>query len=160
VFHTGIISQPLAFQPQKVQTPSMKLLIRNYIHSKDFNTVKDNLIEAGMFDEVWEDEKRLELRSKFKPDSMIVAELGDKVVGSVFLADDFYPYVFRLVVKKDNRGKGIGTKLLEEAIKRLKAHGHTEIDVLVNEKSKELKKWYKKLGFKGKNTYRALWKEI
>jgi ribosomal protein S18 acetylase RimI-like enzyme len=58
------------------------------------------------------------------------------------------PLVFRLAVKESHRKKGIGTLLLKEATKRLKAHGHTEIALLVDNKDQDLKDWYYKQDFK------------
>ena len=138
-----------------------EVILRDYNHQTDFQDVIQNLKEADMYDKVWEDESRVKQRSEQKPDTMIVATVNNQVVGSVFLIDDFYPMIFRLVVSKDFRKKGIGTKLINEAIRRLKLHGHSEVDLFVDVDNPELIAWYEKQGFKGSShNYKTLWKEI
>lgn len=133
--------------------------IRNYT-KKDYLSLKKNLIEAGMFAETWDSESKLSERIGTKPDSIIVAIIDDDVVGCVYLVDDILPFIFRLAVKRQFRKQGIGKQLMEEAIKRLKKHGHTEIALFADSNNEELKKWYLKQGFKGEKSWICLWKEI
>src|ERR1700733_5734230 len=96
--------------------------IRNYA-KEDYPSLKQILIEGGLFDETWDSEKGLEKRIIEKPDSIIVAVMNGQVIGCVYLVDDFFPFIFRLAVKKRFRRQGIGKKLVAEAIERLKKHG-------------------------------------
>lgn len=134
--------------------------IRNYNPETDFPSVRQNLQEGNLFWEEWDGEEKLRKRSQKKPDSVVVAVIDNQVVGNVFLVDDIYPYVFRLAVRKEFRRKGVGQQLMEEAMKRLKEHGHDEIAVFVEDDNEELKDWYKKLGFTAEGAYRSMWRKI
>lgn len=134
--------------------------IRDYKKS-DYLFLKETLGEGELFDETWDSEEMLAKRITDRPDSIVVAVIDNKVVGCVYLVDDFLPFIFRLSVKKQYRKQGIGTMLIQEAVKRLRKHGHTEISLFVNAKKEELKKWYKKQGFKESTSlWMGLWKEI
>src|SRR5437870_4388923 len=104
----------------------------NYTQA-DYEAVKQILEESELFDPIWDSEKRLNKRIQEKPDSIIIATIGDNVVGNVFIVDDFYPYVFRLIVRQTYRRQGIGMQLMDKAIEKLKEHGHTEIGIFVDD---------------------------
>lgn len=57
-------------------------------------------------------------------------------------------YIQTLAVDKSSRGKGIGTKLLNNAIESAKENGYESIWLDVEIKNKRAKKLYKKFGFK------------
>ncbi len=67
-------------------------------------------------------------------------------------------YLSELIVTKAMRGKGYGTKLLKQAIKKAKGHGCKEIHFPSTFKRKKAHKFYQSLGFK-KTAY-FFWKEI
>jgi ribosomal protein S18 acetylase RimI-like enzyme len=50
-------------------------------------------------------------------------------------------------VMKGHRGKGIGTKLMEETMKILKKRGVTKVTVSVFAPNKDARKFYEKMGF-------------
>lgn len=108
----------------------------------------------------------------------LVAELDDQVVGCINIYDGarldwlrepvihyvkthynktFDPeretqageyYIDSFGVSPDQQGKGIGTKLLQFAIKTHTIDNHRTLGLLVDEKNPEAKKLYIKLGFK------------
>jgi len=127
---------------------------------EDYPSLKQTLIEGNLYDKTWDAEIALNKRIMEKPDSIIVAVVDNQVIGCVYLVDDFIPFIFRLVVKKDFRKQGIGKMLIAEAISILKKHGHKEISLFVDNKNEELIEWYRKQGFKGENSWTGLWKEI
>lgn len=137
-----------------------KVTIRNY-KIEDYNTVKEILEEGQLYDATWDNEKQLEKRITNKPDSILVSIVDSNVVGCVYIVDDVFPFIFRLVVKKQYRERGIGTMLINEAIKILKDHGHNEISLFADNNNEELKNWYLKLGFKKSTiSWVGFWKKI
>ena len=85
---------------------------------------------------------------------MLVAELGGIVVGYA----DYYvlPSIWEkwneatvnyLFVHKDYQGKGIGSKLLEEVVKRADKAGIAEIHVATEKGNEQAIRLYKKHGF-------------
>ncbi|HSX09868.1 MAG TPA: GNAT family N-acetyltransferase [Candidatus Saccharimonadales bacterium] len=123
-----------------------EVTFRNY-GKDDYSSVKEILIEGSLYDETWDSEDALEKRISEKPDSIVLAVLDNRVVGCVYLVDDILPLIFRLAVKEKYRKKSIGKMLIEEASKRLKEHGHTEIGLFVDSKKEKLKEWYRRQGF-------------
>lgn len=134
--------------------------LRDYIPDSDYLAVKHLLEEAEMFDPAWDDEERLKQKSLQKPDTIIIAEINDEVVGSVYLVDDFFPFIFRLVVKDKYRRRGIGVKLMEETMLRAKQHGHTEVALFVDADNTDLQQWYRKLGFEDGGIYKSMWRKL
>ena len=67
----------------------------------------------------------------------------------------YYPYMYQqnhalflfLVVDKDSRGKGYGRALIEDALKDLKKHGCTSVELAVREENADAQRLYKKMGF-------------
>ncbi|HKC14782.1 MAG TPA: GNAT family N-acetyltransferase [Patescibacteria group bacterium] len=145
---------------EREKTGNPPAQLRNYDSVGDFQSVKQNLEEAGIFWEEWEGETKPRRRSRGYPDSIIVAVVGTQVVGSVFLVDDFFPYAFRLVVKEEFRGRGIGSQLMDEAEKRAKDHRHMDLAILVDDDDPELQAWYEKRGYHKEHAYRSMWKEL
>ncbi|SRR6266568_4993768 len=136
------------------------ITIRNY-KKNDYISVKEILVEGGLFDSTWDNEEILGKRITEKADSIVIAVIEDEVVGCVYLVDDILPLIFRLCVKEKYRRKGIGKMLIEEAAKRLKKHGHNEIGIFVENKKEGLKKWYRKQGFQEtKSLWLGFYKEI
>ncbi len=136
------------------------VIIRSYT-TEDYFSVKETLIEGELFDKTWDAEAMLTKRITDKPDSIVVAVINDEVIGCIYLIDDVLPFVFRLVVKKQFRRQGIGKMLIQEASKRLKEHGHTELALLVDDRKERLKNWYKEQGFQqSEKTWRGFWKKL
>ncbi|KKR76844.1 MAG: Acetyltransferase, GNAT family [Candidatus Levybacteria bacterium GW2011_GWA2_40_8] len=144
----------------RIEHLGVPLELRNYRPGRDYLAVRQNLIEGEIYWEEWDSQEGIERRFRRSPDSIVVAAFGDRIVGSVFLSDELYPYIYRLAVRTDFRGRGIGEQLMDEAIRRLKLHGHKEAAIFVDENKEELKEWYKRRGFQEGGLYRSMWKEI
>lgn len=138
----------------------LSVTIRNYNPLTDFQAVRDNLIADGMFDDNWDAEEKLRKLVAERPNGIIVAEVGDEIVGSVFQTDRLYPYFWRLVVRKDYRERGIGEQLLDTVEQQLREERHNQIGIFVTEEHEAIKQWYIKRGFQPTGLYRAMWKEI
>jgi ribosomal protein S18 acetylase RimI-like enzyme len=57
-------------------------------------------------------------------------------------------------VKRDRRGKGVGTELLEQLKEQLRKESVTRIDVAVHKENPEARRFYEKLGFVALNEER------
>ena len=80
---------------------------------------------------------------------LIVADIGGKVVGYIALVDyGREAKIISFAVKREFRGKGIGTKLLKTAIERCKQRGKERILLEVRVSNTTAQRLYKKNGFK------------
>ncbi|MDQ0352050.1 GNAT superfamily N-acetyltransferase [Alkalibacillus filiformis] len=90
---------------------------------------------------------------------LIVAELGDEIVGSVVLfpaeTDAYewidalqYPELRMLAVIPKGRGHGIGKALVQECIKRTKQRGYSKMGLHTGEFMKSAIQLYEQSGFK------------
>ena len=137
-----------------------KVTIRVY-GPKDYNDVRQNLEEGGLFYEEMDAEKRLNEKIRRNPGSIFVAEVDGKVVGNVLLVEDGWgAFVFRLAVKKEYRNRGIGMQLMKSAEEALRIKGYSEVHILVDEKETDLKEYYAKIGYKQGNLYRWMYKDL
>lgn len=134
-------------------------MIRPYT-PKDYASVKALYIEGGLFEEEIDSEEVIKTKIKRDPESLLVAVKNDQVVGSVSIIEDSrFAFVFRLVVRESERGRGIGTKLLAEAETILKKRGNKTVSILVDEQKAELQEYYKKRGYKKGRIWRWMWKD-
>lgn len=89
-----------------------------------------------------------------KGDNCLVADAGGKVVGAVWTrimndyghVDDDTPS-FAISLYKEYRGRGIGTRLMEDMLKVLKRQGYMRASLAV-QKANYAVKMYEKTGFK------------
>lgn len=88
-----------------------------------------------------------------KDDFCLVAEIESKIVGAVWVRcingygklDDKTPE-FAISIYPEYRGKGIGTALMKEMLKKLKKRGYQKTSLAVQKDNYALK-MYKKVGF-------------
>ena len=138
----------------------MNIKIRSYIPS-DFPSVKENLSQAGMYEENWDNEKNLNEKIGRNPGSILVAEENGKVVGNILVIEEGWgAWLFRLAVNESHRKKGIGTMLLQSAEKLVKQRGIKEVALLVEAEKKQLKDFYRKRGYKEFGDYTVMWREL
>jgi ribosomal protein S18 acetylase RimI-like enzyme len=81
---------------------------------------------------------------------MAFVEVRNKPTGQYYQhhpRTDKYGYITNVVVDEKWRGKGVGTRLIEEGIKELKKAGIDIIRINVREGSLEAKNLYEKIGF-------------
>ncbi len=89
----------------------------------------------------------------FKDDLCLVAEVGGKIVGAVWVRimndyghiDDKTPSL-AISLYKEYRGLGIGTALMKEILALLKEHGYNRVSLSV-QKTNYAAKLYLKIGF-------------
>ena len=133
-----------------------KPIIRPY-SLKEYPQVRKNLEEGKLFYELMDSEEKFKRAVTISPGCIIVAELHGEVVGSVIVQDLYGPVFFRLVVRSEHRGKGIGKLLNEAAKKRAKDLGYNQAHILVAEEKTELKKMYQRWGYKEDGLYRWMY---
>ncbi len=85
---------------------------------------------------------------------IFIVKLNNKIVGMVNILYTFstalggkVALLEDLIIDKDSRGKGLGTKLVEHAIHHCQNNGYKRITLLTDNSNKDAQKFYKKLGF-------------
>lgn len=134
--------------------------IRTYTN-EDFTGVRRVLNATDLFVPAVDTRKRFQDKIERHPDSIIVAERDDAVVGTVFVTDDATTVLItRLAVLPDHQGQGIGRSLLDAAESWLVERG-TRIAVAFAETSDpELLDWYRERGYTNKGQYEMMWKDL
>lgn len=121
--------------------------IRSY-KPTDYEKLKELLVICELFDKSYDTEEKL--RNKTPLSSIIVAEDNGKIVGCIFFTwDGWDSSLYRLAVHPDYRKQGLGTKLLEEAEKRLKSLGADVASLRVHVNNKEALEFFKKREYSG-----------
>lgn len=113
---------------------------------EDHADVRLNLEQAGIFDEKWDSEKSLQKAIELDPETILVAVSDDKVVGSVYINNwwGVGGWVYHLAVREGYREQGVGTRLMEEAERKLNAKGVTEVALFVEEGNTYAKDFYER----------------
>jgi len=131
--------------------------------ASDYFTIKALLEKAGFFDKDRDSAENLAGMIEQNPDSIIVASRGKEIIGSVFTV----PYgtkvtcLFRLVVKDQFRGQGVGSMLINKAQEIAVKRGVVEIGLYVNTKDRDSIKFYRNRGFKSLDkSWIYMWKEV
>lgn len=80
---------------------------------------------------------------------VLIADLNGKVIGKVTLDTVFQPYaeIVNVIVHPDYRGKGIGSMLIKECIRRAIKAGHSIIYLMCDPLDRDIHRFYAKLGF-------------
>lgn len=133
--------------------------IRNYQVS-DYSQVREILERGNLYWEPSDNKQALEQKIQQRPDSILVAVEGGRVVGTQFIVEDFLPFMFRLSVHPDYRGKGIGKALMQRGEEVLRQKGHNHVNILVASNDTELQGYYESQGYKKGNTYVWMVKEF
>lgn len=119
----------------------------------------DSSTFGGQFDEARDASDRLQKKIEADPDAILVAELENKIVGTVSLIDDGrVAWLFRYAIQKD---QAEALKALhDKAIETLKSRGHTQVLVYTPVGNTELDNRYRQLGFTRGDDYTCFWKEL
>ena len=134
--------------------------IRPYSTS-DYPEVRTTLENVGLFYEPMDNEALLAEQISSDPGSILVAEVDGQVVGNVLLkATGWGPLLFRLAVRNEFQGRGIGTRLMKAAEQELISRGRPEIHLLVEDGETDLLAFYESLGYEAGHTYRWMWKSL
>lgn len=130
--------------------------IRNYKDS-DYDEVKKLYDDSGWFDSETDAQSRLKNKIDKNSDSILVAVIENKIVGTVsFLEDSRIAILFRLV----SPDKNIREKLIEAGINNLKSFGYKEVHIIAPEEDKDRQSEYEELGFKKGKIYQWMWRKI
>ncbi len=133
--------------------------IRNYQVS-DFLQVKEILQRGNLYREHSDNEKALERKIQQSPDSIIAAVEDSRVVGTLFIVEDFIPLMFRLSVHPDYRNRGIGKALMQRGEEVLRKKGYNRVNILVAADDTELQSYYEKQGYEKGNKFVWMVKEF
>ncbi|HDI31833.1 MAG TPA: ribosomal-protein-alanine N-acetyltransferase [Thermofilum sp.] len=95
----------------------------------------------------------LDFYLKLTPDTFLVAEVKGKIVGFIIgLREGWgWGHIISIAVHPEFRGKGIGKRLMEECIARLRNKGVKKIRLEVRVSNERAIGLYKKLGFRVEN---------
>lgn len=122
--------------------------IRNY-KDNDSRKLEHLLKDVGLYYKHLDKRKIFKKKIEYDPESIIVAEDGDKLIGTVFIIyDPWNSCIYHLGVHPDYRNKGVATKLMDEAEGRLKARGVERITLFAGEENNRAVKFYKKRRWK------------
>ena len=139
------------------------ILVRNYKPETDYEQVaglyRDSQTYGGQYDDARDSEKKLKILAKSKPDCLLIAEVGNEIVGTVtILEDSRTAWLFRFAVRKENEEE-ISKELFSEAKKILKERGHEQVLVFApNDGNFDTR--YEKIGFTKGNDYTAYWQNL
>ena len=116
---------------------SSMIKIRKY-RPADYLQLKSVLEEAQLYDEGWDSKENI---AGIKDVLVVVSDKS--VVGTLFLVPfgAKVVFLFRLAVKKEFRGQGIATRLMNYAYDLLKKQGVKEVGLFVNSGKKTLLKF-------------------
>ena len=132
-----------------------------FYKDKDYEQVKQTLKEGDLFDDVWEARNNLNKKIERDPESIILAEENNKIIGCVFIVEDGWnAFVWRLSVRKDYRKKGIGLELMKKAEEIIKQRGIKEASIFVSANISNLKKWYKNQSYTKTSDYTFMYKKL
>jgi ribosomal protein S18 acetylase RimI-like enzyme len=107
-------------------------------------------IQLRRSDEPGEIEKKLTR----DPNLFLVAEAGDQIIGSVLGGfDGRRGMVYHLTVEKEQRERGIGSKLMAEIEERLRSKGCIRYYSLVTQDNHETLQFYEQGGWKRMELY-------
>ena len=122
------------------------------IEKKDFLKAKE-LIERN-FPYTSAEKVKLRERAKNKNVFLFKAEENGEMEGMIdFELRGGSAIINGLVVKEGNRGRGIGTALLDFALKEIKKRKANEVRLIVQEDNTTAKKLYKKFGFEKRREF-------
>lgn len=131
-----------------------------FFKEDDYQGLKNLLEKNEMYWEDADSEDQVRRRISRDPESMLVAEEDDKIVGSLYVITEFAPSLFRLSVDPDYQGRGIGTALGTRGEEILRSRGYKQVSISVNERNKRLLETYEKNGFDRGNAYVWMTKKL
>lgn len=105
--------------------------------------------------------KEKELKSGAKRGIFYVAKINDKTIGFVlgYILSRQSAYIDLLVVEKNFRGQGIGTKLLNKIKKKMRKEEINNIWLIAHENQKDVE-FYLHKHFKEGDRFRLFWEDL
>ena len=114
-------------------------------------------VRVGRSDTLAEIEKKLAR----DPDLFLVAESGESIIGSVIGGyDGRRGLIYHLAVASEFRGQGIGSRLMDEVEKRLRAKGCLKCYLLVTTDNPEAEDFYRHYGWQHMDYIHLYGKEL
>lgn len=140
------------------------MIIRNYNPETDYLGVKalldDTATYGGEFDEARDTKVRIDTLEAGKPGSVLVADLGGEIIGTVTLFEDGRSaWLYRFAIKVGTE-KEVGEKLWERAKEIMKERGHSQVLVYAPAGNAGFMNRYNDLGFNTGGDYTAYWQDI
>lgn len=121
--------------------------IRNY-QDQDFPRLVELFKATKNYYEPLDTRENLKRKIVRDPNSIIVLEDNNKLVSTVFICyDPWCSFIYHLSVHPDYQKKGFGSKLMDEAEKRLKEAGIKRPTLFVTENNQQVIAFYKKRGW-------------
>ena len=113
------------------------------------------------FDLNRDSKERLNKRIDNDPDSILIAESGGKIIGSVSLIEDGrVAWLFRFRVIEEKGEEKVANLLYEKAKEVLQKKGHHQVLVYTPVGETKFQNRYRNLGFNRGHDYTCFWKDI
>ncbi len=129
---------------------ALNIEIRSVRYPEDYPAVYQLWASAGPGIQLRRSDQPEEIDKKMQrdPDLFLVAEVDDRIVGSVLGGfDGRRGIMYHLAVSKSHRGLGIGERLMRELENRLRAKGCIRYYLLVTKDNQEAIAFYEKRGW-------------
>lgn len=139
------------------------MTVRPY-HPDDYEAVatlyQNSELYGGQFDQNRDSAERLRKRTEADPDAILVAERNGDIVGTVSLVEDArVAWLFRFAVLVPHEVE-VTRALYDEAVKILRARGHTQVLVYTPTRDENLNGRYETLGLNRGGDYSCYWQDI
>jgi ribosomal protein S18 acetylase RimI-like enzyme len=122
------------------------------------------LKQEGTYKPVWAAEENLVSILKQDQDLIQIAEQDGQLVGMIVLTPQGknQTFFYRFIVKKDLRGGGIGSRLIQVAEETVKKKDGKKIALYVELRDQKVQEFYKKRGYvdDGNGPYLSFYKEL
>ena len=126
-----------------------------------YDEVKQILQEANLYDETWEARENLKRKIERDPQSILIANEDDSIVGCVFIVEDGWNgFIWRLCVKESHRKRGIGSVLMQKAEDIIRSRGIKEVSLFVDPKNDSLKNWYQNQDYIKASDWTFMYKKL
>jgi len=103
----------------------------------------------------------IEKKTAHDPELFLVAESAENIVGSVIGGfDGRRGLIYHLAVAKEFRGRGIGTRLLNEVEARLRAKGCLKCYLMITPDNEEAAQYYERHGWHHMDYVRPYGKDL
>jgi ribosomal protein S18 acetylase RimI-like enzyme len=140
-----------------------ELHIREFQFPEDYSSVRLLWEVAGTGIQLRLSDNQDEIWKKLQrdPDLFLIAELDDKLVGTVIGGfDGRRGMVYHLAVKESYRRRGVGETLMEELERRLKGKGCIRCYLLVTVENETAMHFYGQRGWKQMNNVHIYGKDL
>jgi ribosomal protein S18 acetylase RimI-like enzyme len=142
---------------------SSPIHIRQFHFPHDYQQVLDlwSSMERGVHVGRSDTPEEIQKKLTRDPDLFLVAECGERIVGSVIGGfDGRRGMVYHLAVDASFRSQGVGSRLMEEVETRLRARGCLKSYLLVAEDNHDVDAFYKKQGWQHMESVHLFGKEL